>query len=272
MTTLLFRDVSHYQADYMPTGPTVAKATEGDNFTDPEYAQIKARSAAKGYVFGAYHFLAAGNIAAQAAHAFAVIGTSTGCMVDVERGTGGSPTLADVLAFIDAYRRLGGILEVAYIPRWYWSGVWGSPSLLGIATRGVKVATSDYTTYSDTGPGWTPYGGLKASDIAWWQYTDKPVDGDAFKGTAAALGELLHPTKPKPPVYAHPAGSRTLRLASPPMSGHDVVVVQQKVTVHQDGLYGPDTVAAVKRWQKAHHLTVDGEVGPKTWASMGVHT
>jgi peptidoglycan hydrolase-like protein with peptidoglycan-binding domain len=36
-----------------------------------------------------------------------------------------------------------------------------------------------------------------------------------------------------------------------------------------DGYFGPDTKNAVECWQRAHGLTVDGIVGPQTWASLG---
>lgn len=35
-----------------------------------------------------------------------------------------------------------------------------------------------------------------------------------------------------------------------------------------DGSFGADTLAAVKKYQKAKGLTVDGNVGPKTWAKL----
>lgn len=35
-----------------------------------------------------------------------------------------------------------------------------------------------------------------------------------------------------------------------------------------DGQYGPRTQAAVTRYQKKHHLQVDGIVGPKTWKAL----
>lgn len=35
-----------------------------------------------------------------------------------------------------------------------------------------------------------------------------------------------------------------------------------------DGIFGPKTEAAVKKWQKNHGLKIDGIIGPKTWASL----
>lgn len=61
----------------------------------------------------------------------------------------------------------------------------------------------------------------------------------------------------------------TVKLGS---RGKDVEIVQAKVGVKVDGVFGPNTDTAVKEFQKQHGLTPDGIVGSHTWARMGFPT
>lgn len=40
--------------------------------------------------------------------------------------------------------------------------------------------------------------------------------------------------------------------------------------IKDDGVFGPITEECVKQFQRTHNLEVDGIVGPKTWAALGV--
>lgn len=61
----------------------------------------------------------------------------------------------------------------------------------------------------------------------------------------------------------------TVKLGS---RGEDVKIVQTKVGVTADGIFGVNTDKAVKAYQLAHGLTPDGIVGAHTWESMGFPT
>lgn len=229
--TLFFRDVSHYQGDYHPTGPTIAKATEGDSFVDERYATTKARTLAGGWPFAGYHFLATEDPRKQAAHAINVIG-HTPAMLDFETmATGGKPTFQQSLDFIDCYQNAGGILHLVYLPHWYWLQI-GAPSLKPLVDRGVALISSTYAGYIDdatqyhytTGPhageltGWAPYGGMVPSI---WQFTATPIDTNAFHGSVAELGALMQ------------TGDTTVALAP-----EDLVAIANKVWTYKPGWTG----------------------------------
>jgi len=194
--TIKFHDVSHHNGDYHPTGPTIAKASQGDSFVDPQYATNKARTLAGDWPFVGYHWVesaALSSTASQATHALAVIGRSTPMMADIEVLTDGAgrktwPTFDDALDWCKRVLDGGGMLTLAYIPEWFWSGEWGGRSLRPFADLGLALISSRYTTYADDGPGWDPYGGW-APEI--WQFTSTPIDTNAFRGTVAELGRLF---------------------------------------------------------------------------------
>jgi hypothetical protein len=78
-------------------------------------------------------------------------------------------------------------------------------------------------------------------------------------------------------LYPH-TDRRNLRLTIPYMKGADVVIVQHRLQAkgfnvgasQADGIYGPDTVKAVRRFQNANHLPIDGIVGPLTYRRLGI--
>ncbi len=54
------------------------------------------------------------------------------------------------------------------------------------------------------------------------------------------------------------------------LSREQTVAVQEKVGVTADGVVGPQTRAAIKRFQRRNGLAVDGIAGPQTLAAMGI--
>lgn len=61
----------------------------------------------------------------------------------------------------------------------------------------------------------------------------------------------------------------TLKLGN---KGYEVKILQEKLNLQADGIFGPITCEAVKEFQKSKGLTPDGIVGPKTWDKLGYTT
>jgi peptidoglycan hydrolase-like protein with peptidoglycan-binding domain len=273
--TIFYPDVSDYQAGISFAGCVIAmvKATESDNYINPDYAPAKVRAAHADAYFCAYHFLHAGNGAGQAAYAYRVVGGEVPLMVDFEPtynsdGTiASAPQVSDAVAFINEYRALGGKTYLLYLPHWYWAGNLGQTSLAPLIDLGMLLVSSDYTAYSDTGPGWAPYGGMTP---VVWQYTStatlngvSTVDFNAYKNTLAdfqAQATTGAMSGSEPTLVEGDTGPavRTLQTRLNVWGAHLTV----------DGDFGPGTLAGVKAFQTEHKLTVDGIVGPKTWAAL----
>jgi soluble lytic murein transglycosylase-like protein len=53
-------------------------------------------------------------------------------------------------------------------------------------------------------------------------------------------------------------------------AGASVTALQSALGISADGVYGPQTRAAVKRFQRSHGLAVDGIAGPATLGALGL--
>jgi Putative peptidoglycan binding domain len=67
-------------------------------------------------------------------------------------------------------------------------------------------------------------------------------------------------------LVAGPADAKPLKRGS---EGPRVAKVQRWLGISADGIFGPGTKRAVKRFQRRHGLTADGIVGPATWSALG---
>jgi peptidoglycan hydrolase-like protein with peptidoglycan-binding domain len=60
------------------------------------------------------------------------------------------------------------------------------------------------------------------------------------------------------------------RSSSASSAGSAVRLLQRRLGITADGVFGPGTKRALKRFQRAHGLTPDGVAGPATWAALGL--
>jgi hypothetical protein len=81
---------------------------------------------------------------------------------------------------------------------------------------------------------------------------------------AVALGATLALCGGATAAQAATGGATTV------VRGVDVAAVQQALGLTPDGVYGPQTRRAVKRFQRTHGLAADGIVGSRTAAALGL--
>jgi peptidoglycan hydrolase-like protein with peptidoglycan-binding domain len=114
------------------------------------------------------------------------------------------------------------------------------------------------------------------------------VNGQPVKVTSMVSGEphgpvtqvaqragvpVTHVQKTSSTVTIMPHQTAAQPLLRDGSSGNSVKQLQQMLNaagyhVAVDGVFGPQTEAAVRQFQQAHHLQVDGIVGPQTWGAL----
>lgn len=100
-------------------------------------------------------------------------------------------------------------------------------------------------------------------------------DGQTITSTRKVHNLILVWTEKDATTTTLPALTRLLYRKTPMMSGDDVKALQTQLNAlcfpcgTADGWLGDKTSAAIKEFQKAMGLTVDGVVGPATWIVLG---
>jgi hypothetical protein len=104
----------------------------------------------------------------------------------------------------------------------------------------------------------------KAAVKRWQRRHGLAVDGIVGPATWKALKRAHRAAARARRHRHHSSGSPTVRSR-----GAHVRTLQRLLHIPADGVFGPQTARAVKRFQRAHGLTADGIVGPATWAALG---
>ena len=120
---------------------------------------------------------------------------------------------------------------------------------------------NERTSYWTGKPAATDYGSCLAPDLNW-------------AGSHLTPRSTPCPTRPR---LTAPAGASTLYQQVVPWSGARavegntgpvVVAVQRVIGVSADGDFGPQTLAALRTWQSAHHLYANGIADQTTWREI----
>lgn len=99
-----------------------------------------------------------------------------------------------------------------------------------------------------------------AAGVSWWNWQQASTAG--WKAISIGAGNLsgVTPTSSTPVLQLHSAGDMVVWLQE------HLVSVGYATAV--DGDFGPSTQTAVEQFQAVRGLTVDGVVGPATWAAL----
>ena len=257
------------------------KVSEGTGYVNPRWAAAKPAMkavAARGFVPVAYLFIDAGASGGAQADFFARNAgdlAGFGIALDLERAPNGSPTIQQARDCATELRRLyPGHPVGGYCPHWYTGGadltftdwLWASEYVSGQGDPGMLY-------HQVPASWWAPYGGRAPLLL---QFTPKasvagisgPVDCSAFNGDATALrlkavtGHVPPPAVPTPMLKAGATGSavRNAQVRLNLWGAWPLLAL--------DGRFGPSTLAAVRSFQGKHGLSVDGVIGPHTWAAL----
>ncbi|SES43308.1 Peptidoglycan-binding (PGRP) domain of peptidoglycan hydrolases-containing protein [Pedococcus cremeus] len=120
----------------------------------------------------------------------------------------------------------------------------------------------------DPGRGWATYtGSAPHTDHIHFSFT---WDG-AYKRTSWWTGRAVTTVDPGPtpsPTTPPAAPSSVYTVLIQGSSGPDVALAQKVIGVPADGIFGPMTLAALKKWQAANGVPVTGKLDAATWAKM----
>lgn len=198
-------DISHHQGSF-PVDRlrsegfsfVIFKATEGSGFTDSRFAANVAAAETAGIHYAAYHYQRAGiSASAQVANIKRVVPKDCPVIPDVESSSGGVGLTRQIVRLL---REAGYHVPLSYIPRWYWDGHLGRPSLEGLPPLWSSryVTGGGYASQIYEGVPSHYWDGYGSNTVAVLQYSSSatvagrtPIDVNAFRGTRDELAALF---------------------------------------------------------------------------------
>jgi peptidoglycan hydrolase-like protein with peptidoglycan-binding domain len=104
----------------------------------------------------------------------------------------------------------------------------------------------------------------------WQRRHGLTADGIAGPQTRSAMGLGSGPVLKRKRSGSRARRGHSGRANHRSHGGGGVRSLQRRIGVPADGVFGPGTEAALKRWQAAHGLVPDGVAGPQTRAKLGL--
>lgn len=267
------------------------KATQGTSYVDPMWEQNAAGATAAGVPWGAYHFQDHQNPVAEADHFLRTVGDvrhgGARYMLDTEEGQDAN----SVFAFLEHCRLTSGLDPLRYCtqsdaanPARY------NVAMLaryGLVVARVKDAAGNPWQQGDVHVPF-PYVAHQFSWVGKIDGINAHVDLDFAPDLSKILvpGHVVQvpvdtvhqvvtrPRPPKPPKPANPGYPGRPQAFQRVGNRKKYVKAAQEAlnwwgaSLKTDGVFGPRTDKAVRDFQKAHKLVVDGVIGPKTWAAL----
>lgn len=135
---------------------------------------------------------------------------------------------------------------------------------IGPSRLGISVIIHNRVIYSAKSPNGRKYNGDPHTDHVHIELTRAAANTMTVKNIKRIIAAPAPVTTPTVPAPRKP-GSRVLRSGS---KGADVRWLQQRLGITVDGVYGPATERRVRHYQAAHHLPVDGSIGPRDWQKL----
>lgn len=166
---------------------TFIKATDGQTYVDPMFAQNWQEAGAAGLLRGAYHFFRAeDDPEVQATWFWQTVGApgELPLVVDIEETMGqpASVVVANLTAFLASLQRLTGKPPMIYTDPGFWNGLGTS------AFGGYPLWVANYGVSQPTLPtGWALWDFWQHSQTGQVAGIEGPVDLDVFSGPASAL-------------------------------------------------------------------------------------
>jgi hypothetical protein len=201
-------DAGRLQGDFVIARTAQARGGQYGDTLDRLYKRHRDSARRAGKLFSSYFYVgdgrsAEGNVAL---HESVEPDRGIPVMLDWEKGSGNGAFLETVYG---AFGNAGYFVWGLYAPRWYWQSV-GSPDLSWgpplIQSRYADMQPGSYENeYRSVSESW--WGGYGNNSVKMLQfsstvrdpaYPSLNLDGDAFKGSRAALADWWNPHRPNP--------------------------------------------------------------------------